>query len=108
DSLTTEGPKNVLTKDIVFIEYQFRSLKIYTKKDVYFSKGKIGDMLTRLKPFGFDMPHQSFIVNFFWIKKIIGFEIMLKNGLTIPVAQKKASVFRKLWNEYLQKYSFLS
>lgn len=62
--------------------------------------GKIGSVIERLEPYGFSMPHQSFVVNLYHVKNVSGGIIFLDNGAEIPIAQKK----QKIWKQELLSY----
>lgn len=102
------GLLTIPSKELIFIEYHLRSIKLITTQSIYFAKEKIGECGERLKPYGFIMTHKSFIVNLLWIQKIQGYDLILKNGEVIPIAQKRGILVRREWNQYLQKtYDFL-
>ena len=41
------------------------------------------------------MPHKSFVVNFFHVKNLKGYDITMSDGSLVPLSQKKSSVFRE-------------
>lgn len=56
-----------------------------------------------------EMPKESYescyvslLVNFYWIKDIVGYEIILKNGEKIPLSQKKSALFRKRYKQFME------
>ena len=63
-----------------------RSVLYWTAE--YRMSGKIGSVIERLEPYGFSMPHQSFVVNLYHVKNVSGGIIFLDNGAEIPIAQK--------------------
>lgn len=86
--------------DIYYFEYENRQVRIVTNREVYYMKEKIGAVLERTKIFGFSMPHQSFVVNMLHVKNVKGFDILLDNGMAVPLAQKK----QKIWKQELVFY----
>ena len=52
---------------------------------------------------GFAMPHKSFVVNLYQVKSIRGYEIILLDGSTVPLSQKKSREFREKLGAYLAK-----
>ncbi|MDD2980369.1 MAG: LytTR family DNA-binding domain-containing protein [Hespellia sp.] len=100
DFETVKGLVCLATEDICYFEYEDRRVRIVTGEESYYLKDRIGAVAERMKPFGFSMPHQSFVVNMFHVKNVRGNVILLDNGLEIPVAQKK----QKGWKQELVSY----
>ena len=48
-----------------------------------------------MKPYGFAMSHQSFVVNLYYVDKISNQMLIMKNGDKVYLAQKRASALRK-------------
>lgn len=81
--------------DIYYFEYMDRRIKIAVKDNTLICRGKINEIADRMEEYGFMMPHQSFVVNLLHIEKISAQMLVLSNGEMIPLAQKRASAFRK-------------
>jgi DNA-binding LytR/AlgR family response regulator len=82
--------------DILYFEYFDRKIRIVTQDSDYICiNEQIGDIARRMKPYGFSMCHQSFVVNLYAIAGIGRQELMMKNGDTVYLAQKRASTIRK-------------
>ena len=58
-------------------------------------KENIGSMAKKLAPYGFYMPHKSFVVNFFHVKNLKGYDITMSDGSLVPLSQKKSTAFRE-------------
>ena len=56
-----------------------------------------------MEPFGFSMPHQSFVVNMFHVKNVRGQQILLDNGMEIPLSQKKLKTWKQELTVYLSQ-----
>ena len=83
-------------RDILYFEYFDRKIRIVTHDSDYICiNEQIGDIARRMKPYGFSMCHQSFVVNLYAIAGIGRQELMMKNGDTVYLAQKRASTIRK-------------
>lgn len=63
----------------------------------------LNDIFDKVEQYSFTRPHQSIIVNMFYVDKIFQFDILMKNGKKLPVAQKRLPEFRKQLFEYVQK-----
>lgn len=83
-------------RDILYFEYFSRKVRIVTQDEDYICiNEKIGDIARRMKPYGFSMCHQSFVVNLYAIAGIGPQELIMKNGDTVYLAQKRAATIRK-------------
>jgi len=83
-------------RDILYFEYFDRKVRIVTENADYICiNEKIGDIAKRMKPYGFSMCHQSFVVNLFAISGIGRQELIMKNGDTVYLAQKRVASIRK-------------
>ena len=74
-----------------------------TGEESYFLADRIGNVLKRMAEFGFSMPHQSFVVNLFHVKNIKNQEILLDNGVLLPLSQKKQKLFKQEMTDYLSE-----
>lgn len=92
----------VRVKDIVYFEYSERKVKLllqggnelkftYTIQEIY-------DMFSG---YNFASPHRAFVINLEHVERIDKFDIMMSTGERIPLAQKRASDFKKAFYDYL-------
>ncbi len=101
--LTEDGIVRIDVSDIIYLEYLERKVYLRTQNQSYQIRRKISDIAAELADKGFAMPHKSFVVNLYAVKKIKGYDIMLTNGVVIPLSQKKSMEFRKSLNHYLSE-----
>lgn len=87
-------------EDIYYFEYVNRKVRIVTEQEEYFMVDKISTVYERMKPFGFSMPHQSFVVNMLHVKNVRNQQIYLDNESIIPLSQKK----QRTWKQELTAY----
>lgn len=99
---TNQGLVKFLVSDIYYFEYQNRTVKIVSKIGEYIIKEKISSIYNIMKNYDFTMPHKSFIVNFFNVKTVKGYDITMINESIVPLSQKKSTEFRDALNEFLQ------
>lgn len=71
--------------------------------DTYFFTGRMSDIEEKMDKYGFARCHNAFVVNMRHISSISNYNVILDNEDNIPLAQRKASVFRKRLNAYLHK-----
>lgn len=90
--------------DIYFFEYiKKRYVKICSKNGNYHFNEKIGNINIDMSNYDFFMPHQSFVVNLKYVKDIKNYELLMINGVNIPLSQKRAVLFKNALNNYLEK-----
>lgn len=99
---TDEGFKTLFLEDIYYFEYLARKVRIINLNGKYTASYSLKELYGRLNTFNFESPHKSYIVNMSYVKYIKGFDIIMENGDTIPLAQKKAVKFKELFNDFLQ------
>lgn len=100
DFATDQGMVCLAAEDIYYFEYENRKIKIIMEKEAYYMPGRIGNIAQKMQPFGFSVPHQSFVVNMLHVKNIRGLQIFLDNQTEIPLSQKK----QKVWKQELTAY----
>lgn len=81
-----------------------RSTVLYTDKDKIVLHKKISDVYNELPSDIFVVPHKSFIVNLLNVKCIKNNIIVMNNNDEVPLSQKRASKFRRAFNEFIKKY----
>lgn len=96
------SPKGIIildVNDIVYFYYQDKKhIKLKTMMEEYIIKENLYNIYDKLND-NFYIPHRCCIVNINYIKKIDDFEIFMKNGEILPLAQKKKKNFlAKVYN----------
>ncbi|WP_054743821.1 LytR/AlgR family response regulator transcription factor [Cellulosilyticum ruminicola] len=103
--ITLETDKGIMyleTDDIYYFEYEDRHVNVICKNITCRINARIKDIINKFSTLGFGMPHKSFVVNLYHISRIRGYDIEMKNGVIIPLAQKQAVIFKQIFNNYLQ------
>lgn len=89
--------------DIYYFEYCNRKIKIVTAEKVYVCvKERIRDIAAKMEKYSFIMPHQSFVVNMYYIDKITSRSLIMRNGDAVCLAQKRASSIRKQMHQIVK------
>lgn len=96
-----EGIVRVNSSQILYFEYLGRQVLCHTALQLWHLKRKINEVAQEMRPYGFAVPHKSFVVNLYAVQCIHGYEILLTDGSRIPLSQKKSVAFRGELNEYL-------
>lgn len=102
--ITEDGLLRIDVKKIYYFEYMSRKILIKTSDGTYTMKHKISEISEKMKAFGFEMPHKSFVVNLYNVKSIKGYDIYMMDESIIPLSQKKSSEFRNALNIYLSNH----
>ena len=99
---TEEGIVRIEAREIYYFEYINRKIYMETKKGRYTLRQRINDIVKDMEQYGFVMPHKSFCVNLFHVKKVKGYDILITNGKVVPLSQKKSPYFREQLNIFLE------
>ncbi len=101
-AFSVDGVSHVLPmKDIYYIEVYNHVTTLHTMDDEYSLRATIKELLPRLPQGYFGMPQQSYIVNFTHIKTATTQEVVLTNGVRIPVSRRRQADFIRQLHHYL-------
>lgn len=106
DDIIVEGNQKKIKlrlNDIYYIKASGNYLDIYTEKNKYYKRQKIGVCEETLKYKGFCRIQKSYIVNFHYIKVIKQSEVQLINGVHLPISRGTCHQIKKLYMDFLQK-----
>lgn len=102
--MTEEGIVRIDIKKIYYFEYVSRKILMKTSEKTYVLKDKISQISEKMKVFGFEMPHKSFVVNLYNVKSVKGYEVYMMDKSIVPLSQKKSTEFRNSLNMYLSNH----
>lgn len=100
---TMDGTLLIEPERVYYFEFVDRKIKVVTDQQEYIMKGALSQLAESIRLFGFEMPHQSFIVNMYHIRQIISYKIYLVNKAELPLAEKKSASFKAIYNDFLQE-----
>lgn len=92
-------------KDILYIKAENVYLKIYTTKESYLIRKKIGELEEELDKRYFYRTHRSFIVNIINIKSFRDKKILMINNEEIPLSRNKISEFKEKMMSYFRNHN---
>lgn len=97
--------KKVYLKDIFYFTTLKESKKIIlkTKEEEYIFYGKLKDIYENLKKYRFMLPHNSYIVNYDYIKTFKSNKIELFNGEEIPLSRYKVKEIKELQLKFIEE-----
>lgn len=98
----TKGKKILIDlTDIVCIECHQRGTKLHTENEEIISIEKISKLENELTEPYFYQPHRAFIINLNYLKSYEKKDIYLKNGLIVPLSEKKMKEFKKVYLDWI-------
>ena len=88
---------------ILYFEYikAMKKVRIVTENIVYESPDVISGLEERMQPYGFETSCRGILVNLKNVAKTKGYDIVLKNGVSVPLSQKRVAQFKERLNEYI-------
>lgn len=95
--------QRVLADDILYITRKGRRVLVITDEQEFSISERLDDFCQRLPQRFFYSVHKSFHVNLHYIQKYSYTELLLTNGITIPIAPRRQSAFHKFWFDYLRR-----
>lgn len=95
--------QRVLADNILYITRKGRRVLVVTDEQEFSISERLDDFCQRLPQRFFYPVHKSFYVNLHYVQKYSYTELLLTNGVTIPVAPRRQSAFHKFWFDYLRR-----
>ena len=102
--ITEDGLVRIDIKKIYYFEYISRKIFMKTSDKTYIIREKISAINDKMKEFGFEMPHKSFVVNLYNVKSVKGYDVYMMDESIVPLSQKKSGEFRSALNVYLSNH----
>lgn len=98
-----EGEVNIRIGDIKYIEILNRKIEIHTIDKIIYTYGTIKEIYSRLQNFNIIKIHASFLVALSAIQNIKGYEVVLKEGDTLPISKKNLKETRDRFAKYISR-----
>lgn len=88
---------------ILYFEYikSKKKIRIVMENAVYEYPDTMSSLEVRMHPYGFETSCRGILVSLRNVAKIKGYEVILKNGMAVPLSQKRVAQFKKQLNEYI-------
>ena len=102
NGIVAEMPSVLLSVSAIqYFEYikTKKKVKIVTESTVYEYTDVISSLEARMQPYGFETSCRGILVNLRNVMKIKGYEVILRNGASVPLSQKRVMEFKKRLNE---------
>ncbi len=102
---TKDGDIPLMIEDMLYIESTRNYYTVYTKDGgVYECRGTMSQAEDLVLHFDFFRAHSAFLINLHNVERIIdSCTVRLKGGITVPVAQKRMTMFKKAYMAYTRK-----
>ncbi|MDE7424465.1 MAG: LytTR family DNA-binding domain-containing protein [Lachnospiraceae bacterium] len=91
---TRDGECFLHVQDIIHISAEDKYAVIYTENEHYVSDCSLKDYEERLTPYGFFRIHRKHLINMYHHKAIKGSDIVLSNGILLPISKRKITTYR--------------
>lgn len=97
--------------DVFYIEKAKHGSLVYAKEKWMYppfqqgipSRERLDSLKDRLMRFGFACPHNSYLVNLEYVERVNkGKELILSNGVILPISRSKVQGFLQKYMEYLE------
>lgn len=95
--------KEIPYKDVIYLEAQNKEVLIRTADGYERITGKMDEYEEKFQNSDFYRTHRSYIVNLFWVKEIVGSEIILKNGERAKIGRDKVKYIKEKFFNYIRK-----
>lgn len=100
---TDTGIVNIKPCKILYFEHNSRKTIISTTQGEYLGNYTLKELACNFRPYFFESPHKSYLVNLNHIQYIKGFDIYIDSGTILPLAQKRAVYFKSLFQQFCDK-----
>lgn len=95
-----EGIHKLKTRDILYFESFSHNFMLVAVDKSYEFRANLSDIMNELSDYGFIQVHRSYVVNYEQITTIKYEELIMSNGISIPIGRNK----RKEVREWLMKF----
>lgn len=95
--------QRVIADEILYVTREGRRVSLVTTKQTFSLSEKYDDLCKKLPQLFFYSVHKSFFVNLHHVDRYTYTELLLTNGVHVPIAPRKQSAFHKFWFEYLRR-----
>lgn len=99
---TKDGDRSVSVRDLIYFENAGRRAVARTLRGDIETKLTMAQAKQLMRRYDFFVcPYVSFLVNLNYVKEISSREVLLNNGAKVPLSEKRASGFRKIYRRFL-------
>ncbi|BCN32780.1 LytR/AlgR family response regulator transcription factor [Anaeromicropila herbilytica] len=89
-SFSFQGKERLISlQDIVYFESNKRTILVHLKDKVLSYYGKLNEVELEVSDYEFIRIHQSYIINLKYVEEIRGYDLMLEQGIRLPISKSK-------------------
>lgn len=97
------GTRKVAPRDIYYIEIIGRKCRVMQEKEEWDTRVSMEELEKLLLNQGFIRCHQSFLVNFRYVREFCSSSMKLTDGRSVPVSKHRIKEVRQAFFEYMKK-----
>lgn len=99
---TKQSTRKISIRDIQYIKAEGKYTKVFLQgeEDYFFSDDSLNVWKDKLKESGFGLCQRSYLVNFYYVKKIDK-NVFLQDGQCLPLSRRMEKEFRAGYREYV-------
>lgn len=101
-TIKSHGEQFVINiKDIIYIEgnHNYNKVVLNNENEPFELRKPIMELEKELEPFGFIRTHKGYLVNYIYISKFVGNDVVLKNKVTLPISRtNRDEIIKKYMN----------
>ena len=95
--------QRLIADEIRYVTREGRKTSIAATDRAYLASDRFDDVCDKLPQLFFYPVHKSYFVNLHYVERYSYTELLLTDGIRIPIAPRKQSAFHKFWFEYLRR-----
>lgn len=100
---TKDGARSIPVRSLIYFENVGRKIVARTIREDIITKLTMTQAKRLLHQYDFFVcPYVSFLINLNYIKEICSREILMKNNRRIPLSEKRAANFKRLYRRFLE------
>lgn len=101
---TKDGLKMIFPKDILYFERQHRAIYLVMPEErLWINTPTLAEVMDQMADHDFYQIHRSYIVSLKHIVRIQRETVLLENGASLPLAKGRATAFRQVYMEQMEK-----
>lgn len=98
----SEDVEMVCVADIYYMEAQDQMIRVITSKGEYKNRYNLGDYEKELRAYGLFRIHRGYLVNLGHVLRMMGREIVMEDGASLPVSRTKEVALKNALIHYVK------
>lgn len=89
--------------DILYMEAQNQNIRVVTSNGEYVNRYNLSDYEKEMTEYGFFRIHRGYLVNLGHVSRILGREVVMSDGIHLPVSRNKERIFKESLYRYIRE-----